>query len=178
MSYVIGLYTNIPQNEGLQSLSDALCEQVLPQVPSGYVVRLMEILLKYNIFQWDRQLFLQTIGTAMGSRPAPTYANIFMARMMDSKITELIKQCSENNINLNFMKRYLDDIFSIFVGRSSKLHILLEELNKLHPTIKFTLKHTSNQLSDCDCEILESIPFLDTLCKIYIYLSLSITNRL
>ena len=163
---VVGLYTNILQQEGLQCLSEALNEKVCPQVPGGYITRLMEILLKYNIFEFDRVLYQQIIGTAMGSRPAPTYANIFMARKMDNKIIELITQYSDSNINISFMKRFLDDIFSVFIGSSSNLHKFIEDLNKVHPTIKFTIKHTSNQFSDCSCETLESIPFLDTSCRI------------
>ena len=163
---VIGLYTNIPQNEGLQCLSDILMEQVCPEVPGGYITRLMEILLKYNIFEFDSELYQQNIGTAMGSRPAPSYANIFMARKLDNKIRDIIRNYSESDMHLDFMKRYLDDIFSLFIGPSSKLHLILDDLNKLHPTIKFTMKHTSNKLSDCSCEKIESIPFLDTSCSI------------
>ena len=34
--------------------------------------------LKTNIFEFNRELYLQKMGTAMGTRAAPTYANIFM----------------------------------------------------------------------------------------------------
>mgnify|MGYP001366087863 CR=1 FL=1 len=37
----------------------------------------------------------------------------------------------------------LDDIFMIFVGRTKTLHKLLDEINKIHPSIKLTMSHTS-----------------------------------
>ena len=68
------------------------------------------------------------------------------------------------------LKRFLDDIFMIFTGSVRALHVLFEEINKIHPKIKFTMAHTTpdNQSSydQCSCEPIKSIPFLDTLCTI------------
>ena len=77
---VTGLYTNIPQDEGLQAVGDALDGNKLP-FPKEFLVNLLELTLKYNIFQFNSELFLQIIGTAMGIRPAPSHADIFMARI-------------------------------------------------------------------------------------------------
>ena len=77
---VTGLYTNIPQDEGLDSVSEALDCVKLP-FPKEFLVKLLELTLKLNIFEFNTELFLQIIGTAMGIRPAPSYANIFMAKI-------------------------------------------------------------------------------------------------
>ena len=42
------------------------------------------------------------------------------------------------------MKRFLDDIFKIFVGSSKQLHRFFDEIITIHPTIKFTMRHTRN----------------------------------
>ena len=43
---------------------------------------------------------------------------------------------------------------------------MYEEINQIHPTIKFTMVHTTNDLEPeedrCDCPSRKSIPFLDT----------------
>ena len=43
-------------------------------------------------------------------------------------------------------------------------------MNKIHPSIQFTLTHTENKsesLEDkCNCEPISAVPFLDTLCSI------------
>jgi hypothetical protein len=54
-------------------------------------------------------LFQQLIGTAMGTRVAPMFANIFMA-MIDKKLQVI----GENHIH--FFKRFIDDIFIIWSG--------------------------------------------------------------
>ena len=74
-------------------------------------------------------------------------------------------------IPLKFMKRFLDDLFFIFVGSISDLHAFFEEINKLHPTIKFTMTHTTSQSEwdlppSCQCPKVEAVPFLDTLCRV------------
>ena len=105
----------------------------------------------------------------MGQRHVPPSENIFMARRIDNKIENLERQIIENNINpLKLFKRFLDDLFMIFLGSTFKLHKFLEEINNIHPSIQFTMNHTSlnSELERCECEAQESIPFLDTKVQI------------
>ena len=75
---VSGLYTNIPQNEGLQAVQEALEEKDDLDVPIEFLTKRLEQVLKGNIFEFNTELFLQIIGTAMGTRAAPSIANIGM----------------------------------------------------------------------------------------------------
>ena len=96
------------------------------EVPSGFITRLLELILKYNIFILDKDLYQQQIGTAMGSKPAPSYANINMAQTIDPKIIELALLFSvygESPIKL--LKRFLNDIFMVWTGSVSNLHRFL-----------------------------------------------------
>ena len=60
------------------------------------------ICLKNSIFKFGGKLYKQLIGTAMGIHPAPSYANIFMAKIDDQivklantyKITEDLEKIS------------------------------------------------------------------------------------
>ena len=160
---VKALFTNILHEDGLKSLNEEL-ESRKQEVPTEFLLQLMEILLKHNIFIFDEHHYKQDIGSAMGSPPVPSYANIFMARQIDPQIQSLGKS------SIKLLKRYLDDLFLIFQGTSKELHLFFDELNKIHPTIKFTMNHTS-LLSEtdeirCSCEQKEWIPFLDTKCSI------------
>ena len=168
---VSGLYTNIPQEDGIECVREVLDERSNKKIPTGFLTRLLEIVLRYNIFEFNQELFQQLIGTAMGTRAAPPYANIFLARILDDKILKLALEISESEMSpIKLLKRFLDDIFMIFVGNTKKLHKLLEEINKIHPSIKLTMSHTSlsseNVSSKCECEESDSIPFLDVLCSI------------
>ena len=79
---VSSLYTNIP-HEGVQSASHFLKtnpdtykhpEQPNPEILS----ELMNLVLKHNVFEFDEKFYLQIQGTAMGTKMAPAYANLFM----------------------------------------------------------------------------------------------------
>ena len=87
------------------------------------------MVLKHNIFEFNKELFIQLIGTAMGSRPAPSYANLFMAKKIDPIIIELAKESESENNPIDLFKRFLDDIFIIYTGSIQSLHMFLSELN-------------------------------------------------
>ena len=168
---VSALYTNIPQEEGLEALSEALNTKDCDNIPPEFITRLMELVLKHNIFEFDQELYLQTIGTAMGTRSAPSYANIFMARRIDPKIFEVASNFGEGVHPIRFLKRFLDDIFIIFTGSLAKLHAFLSEINDIHPSIKFTMNHTMPENLEteetlCACEHSTSLAFLDTSCSL------------
>ena len=107
----------------------------------------------------------------MGSKPIPPYANIFMAYKIDKnihKIAEKLKK--QKQILLKLFKRFLDDLFFIFIGDTITFHTFIDEINTIHPNIKFTMTHTT-PLSEmesplCACDSRKSIPYLDTSCSI------------
>ena len=59
-----------------------------------FVLRLLEILLENNYFKFNGEIYKQLIGAAMGSQPIPSYTNIFMARKVDSRISEIFEKYS------------------------------------------------------------------------------------
>ena len=115
---VSSIYTNIPIQDGLDSMKDTFDDFFDPSVNKfhqDYLLRLLEILLSNNIFEFDGKLFIQRIGAAMGSPPIPTYANTFMAQRLDKSISRIIELISKNeNISLELLKRFLDDLFFYF----------------------------------------------------------------
>ena len=145
-------------------MQEQLQEQGNTEVPHEYIVKLMDIILHNNIFTFHDALWKQEVGAAMGSRPIPPYANIFLARTLDRIMKKLA------NKDFQMLKRFLDDYFTIFLGSTKELHKLLEEINKTYPTIKLTINHTSvegeRKEDQCNCEFKSAIPFLDTLCSI------------
>ena len=105
--------------------------------------------------------------------PAPSYANIYLARRRDDQIAALGEKYSANGKSAWLLfKWFLDDLIKIIVRKTKQLHKVFNEMNAIHPTIEFTINHTTPKEEDvenrCDCEPQDSILFLDT--------SLSITN--
>ena len=149
---VSALYTNIPQDEGLDIVENKL--EANSEIPTGLIRRLLGIILKFNFFEFNQQLIKQEIGTAMGAKLAPDFANIFMANI-DKLITKISSTFGDGTFPLRMFKRFLDDIFTIFCGTLENLHEFHKEINNLHPNIKFTLEHTSPQFPiDGQTEIL------------------------
>ena len=168
---VKALFTNIKHDDGLQCLQQQLEEQAQPEVPQDFILKLMEIILCHNIFSFHDSLWKQEVGAAMGSKPVPAYANIFMARTIDPAIKHIATKYNQDTTEaLQLMKRFLDDYFVIFNGSTKVLHQLFEDINQIHPSIKLTMSHTSiaeePAENKCDCEERSDIPFLDTLCSI------------
>ena len=76
------LYTNIPHNEGIQSKKEFLAiyrhTNTLPH--NSYIAELLEVVLTNNCFDFNGKHYHQISGTAMGTKLAPSYANLFMTK--------------------------------------------------------------------------------------------------
>ena len=164
----IALFTNIPQEEGTQTTEEALNERAVQTVPTEFITAMLRIILKNNIFTLNEDTYTQEEGSGMGPKHTPHYADIFMGRKIDPVIQDIAKKYEEGEID--FMKQFLDNIFKIFIGTTKNLHLFFDEINKIHPSIKFTMSHTSNSKetieTKCSCKPLEAINFLDTTCRI------------
>ena len=90
-----------------------------------------------------------------------------MAKKIDPKILKIAEKYSKNGqIPITSLKRFLDDLFSIWYGSSKDLHKFFEEIHSIHPHIKFTMKHTTSNNEKPEDRYNwrqeASIPFLDT----------------
>ena len=113
------------------------------KIPSDFIIKLMKVILEQNIFEFHNALWKQKIRAAMGSRPIPHYANIFMADI-DKTIEDIASIYDLNDSKaLLLLKRFLDDYIGLFVGSTKKLHELLEQINNINPTIQLTMNHTA-----------------------------------
>lgn len=145
---VTSLYTNIPHTDGIlaaiSSYGDSnFCLDVSPST----LETLLRLVLEYNHFEFDSEHYLQINGTAMGTKMAPTYANIFMASLE----TEFIgKRCPKPVI----YKRFLDDIFFIWDNDEASLTEFISDINSLHPSIKLTHQISTKTINFLDVTLL------------------------
>ena len=83
-------------------------------------------------------MYLQLIGTTMGTKAAPTIANIYM-ESINILILEAAKQ-----IMLQILRdcgRFVDNIFGIWIGNENQLKKLMEAINQSHPNLKFSINY-------------------------------------
>ena len=78
---VTSLYTNIPQEKGITIVcnADKLFHENKPPIPTALLKEMLGLILKENSFQFNGRHHLQTHGTAMGTKRAVAFANIFMS---------------------------------------------------------------------------------------------------
>jgi len=142
---VTSLYTNIPHEEGIETVCQSYetFHNKNPPIPTKYLRDMLGLILKENSFQFNGDNYLQTHGTAMGTKMAVAFANIFMAKLE----TQLIRQ---SNIKPREWRRYIDDIFSLWDQDKQDISLFIEQANKFHPTIKFTAEISENELTFLD----------------------------
>jgi hypothetical protein len=78
---ITDLYTMLPQEESLDILIEFLLEygyRKVKDIPLDAIRKLARIVLTENVFIYEKKLYRQVIGGAMGSAFTLTLANIFM----------------------------------------------------------------------------------------------------
>ena len=75
---VKSLYTNIPHKEGLEALKTTLKNENILQTKIDAILDFSKLVLSCNHFKFLGQNYLQKSGTAMGTKMACSYMNIFM----------------------------------------------------------------------------------------------------
>ena len=96
---VTALYPSVPQEEGLESFERAMEKRPDKSVPSSFLVKLMRLVLKMNSFIWDKKLYVQRMGTAIGTRSAPTFCGLFMGEF-EEKMIEIWESIGTLNLCL------------------------------------------------------------------------------
>ena len=140
---VKSLYTNIPHKEGLEALRITLDRENIPSAKANTIIKLAELVLTSNHFKFLGQNYLQMSGTAMGTKMAPSYANLFMSVLEQQMLS------SYKYKPLAYF-RYIDDIFMIWTEGDETLNEFLMHCNNQNKHIQFEQTISKN-----------SIPFLN-----------------
>ena len=77
---VTSLYTNIPQEEGINTVCKAyqtFYGENTP-IPTQSLRRILKLILQENSFEFNGKNYLQTHGTAMGTKMAVAFANLYV----------------------------------------------------------------------------------------------------
>ena len=144
---VSSLYTNIPTNEGIDACRKILRKRSDKSIPTETLCDLLRMILTMNNFVFNNENYLQQHGTAMGTKMAPAFANLFMGDFEEKAI--------ENHADKPYLWfRYIDDIFMIWTHGEQKLDEYILYLNNLHSTIKFTSERSTSAIPFLDVNIL------------------------
>ena len=110
---------------------------------------IVNFILKHSTFKFMDMHIHQIVGTSIGTRMVSPYPNLFMGMIFKE----------EGMIILTFLhliyfwKRFIDDIFFIFLGSHSQLKSLMTFMNTISPTVKYTFTYSEQTVTFLDLQI-------------------------
>ena len=104
---------------------------------------------------------------AMGSRAAPAYANTFLGNLEN-------KFLNNETLKPIYYKRFIDDIFMIFPHSPEHLNTFINNMNQIHPSMKFTFEYSREKITylDTDVHVNQSLP-----SKLFVTTHIKSTNK-
>ena len=123
--------------------------------PTQFLIRLLEMVLFYNTFEFNYDLYKQCIGLSMGTKAAPNVANLDM----ESRERRVLSSNNQHTLRIykSVWKRFIDYILMLFQGTKQQLIEFIDWLNSLFPSIKFTASYNFEE---------RKVEFLDVLVRI------------
>ena len=82
----------------------------------------------------------------MGTRTVPSYANLFIGKLEQEFLL------TQDKIPRTWW-RYTDDIFAIWDHGEPSLRVFIENINRHHPTIKFTASWSAEEVTFLDTRV-------------------------
>ena len=149
------MYTCIPHSKGIQACAEALEESKTPnsdQPDTNTLIKLCKIVPCYNTFEFNNKSYIQLQGTAKGTKLAPAYANILMNKLEQTILFS-------TPFNPIYYKRYIDDIFILWLNSITDPDKFTIELNNYHPLVKFTTNYSYERITFLDIYIFKGPNF-------------------
>ncbi|XP_078541845.1 uncharacterized protein LOC144827386 [Lissotriton helveticus] len=148
---IVSLYTSIPQDPALSTMRRVLDRRIQPpQVPTDFIIELLEVAMKKNFFVFQDEYFFQSKGVAMGAAFAPDLAILYMAEFEQDHILSP-RNPYENNIWM--WRRYIDDVLMLWTGGEDELNSFFTWLNTQSQDIQFTMNMSRTSIDFLDISI-------------------------
>jgi hypothetical protein len=145
---VVNMYPSIPHEDGIRSTLEIYSKLETSQqcMKTETLESLLRVVLEHNVFEFNSKYYIQTNGTAIGTKMAPAYANIFMG-VLEEKFLN-----SRETKPLAYF-RFIDDIFILWDKGQENLESLIQDFGQVHPNIKFSNCISSQEMNFLDVTI-------------------------
>ena len=151
---VTALYPSVPQDEAIEIIRHIMMEDQdfakKTTMKAESVIELFRICVKTTYFAFNKKLYQQIDGLAIGAASSGFAADLFMEKLEGKALSTFVSPPE-------IWKRYVDDTFSKL--KQMFVNAFLEHLNQQHPRIKFTTETQENG----------KIAFLDTLVHVLLF---------
>ena len=143
---ITSLYTNIPVKKCLHLLKDYLIKSKTKlDLPVNTIIKICDLITDQCFFQFNDTLYQQKFGLPMGSPISPVLACLYLEFLESGSFNKILPRTAT-------YLRYIDDVLLLY-PRRTKLEELVNKLNNVEPSIKFTYELENDN----------KLPFLDTL---------------
>ncbi|XP_075440692.1 uncharacterized protein LOC142485864 [Ascaphus truei] len=147
---ITSLYTCVKHNKGLEAVKHFLnLDTSLGNTQSLFILQAITFILEHNYFLFEDIYYLQICGTAMGTRFAPSYANLYMGLWEELHVWG----DADLGASLVYYSRYIDDIILIWDGDQELLEHKLQAFNNNDMDLKFTYNVNKNTIVFLDLEL-------------------------
>ena len=113
-------------------------------MPRSIASFLINTVLKHNHFEFNGLTYRQKKGVAMGTKCAPTFANLFMPGI-EEEFLDIITERGTPKPTLWI--RFIDDIFLIWPSSKESFLEFFSLLKLYHPNIKYTYEVSTTSIS-------------------------------
>ena len=148
---VVALYPSIPIADGIAAVLRKLSlhqEDIdMLGLSIGDIEELLTLILENNFFTFNKKVYRQKHGIAMGNHLAPPLAIIFMDSLEEKMLSTAEKKPQ-------FYKRYVDDCLLAWLHGEEALRKFIEHCNAQHVCINFTSVQTKKNNG-------YTVPFMD-----------------
>lgn len=147
---VSSLYTNIPHAKGINSTKRFLDQDsTMPMKQRLFILDSIHFILTHNVFDFNKKLYIQQTGTAMGTRFAPSFANLYMG---DFENDYVYGEHQWNN-QIVYFKRYIDDLIFVWNGTETEWTLFTHHLNNNAWGLQFSGEINVNNINYLDISI-------------------------
>jgi DNA-directed RNA polymerase subunit H (RpoH/RPB5) len=119
-------------------------EIVTPQTQRE-ILKWYDVITRQNYFAHNKDIVIQYDGLAMGAPSSGLIAEIFLQHIEHTHLAHL----THKHRIINYC-RYVDDILLLFDSNHTRIQMILDDFNALHPKLQFTAEaerdHTLNYL--------------------------------
>ena len=149
---IVSMYPSINVDLGLRAIKywlNLFPEEVPVRFDENTIITALELVLTNSTFQFNGEYFSIVKGTVTGTTVAPTYATLTLA-FLEVELYSKIRVLYGDAVCKYFVdnwKRFLDDCFILWKKSFGDFGNILNILNNLDPSIKFTCEQSDTGLS-------------------------------
>ena len=144
---VKALYPSIPRQETIKACKEALERRTDQTISTAAVIKMIETVLENSTFSFNNQHYVQTDGTAIGSKLGKNLACTYMGQWEQELLTK-------SPVKPFTYYRFIDDIFGIWTGTEVELKNFTELANSIHDRIKVEITSSRSDINFLDVHMI------------------------